>query len=187
GSFAFSRAGVASIGVLAKQLRTKDNLSEKGLIKPFAGLWTMDIAKALRYIHSLGPRSRGVAHRDMKPDNVVVFGTSAGWTAKLIDFGLARGNEEPVEAGWIVGTPQWMPPISFSKADDDRPADCYGLGRVLADIFGFDYPQEVRASGQVCDREINCADVCCKKSQFWFKVEAELDADCNPPVTIRLR
>lgn len=76
-----------------------------------AALW--QVAEALAYVHG-----RGVVHRDVKPDNILV--TDAFWgspeeagTLKLVDFGIAApaGNPRPLtREGGVVGTAPYLPP-----------------------------------------------------------------------------
>ncbi|KAJ1631332.1 kinase-like domain-containing protein [Pavlovales sp. CCMP2436] len=49
--------------------------------------WTIDIASALQSLHG---GNVPIAHRDLKPDNVVMTTSKSGGVAKLVDFGLAR-------------------------------------------------------------------------------------------------
>lgn len=79
--------------------------------------------RALAHIHS-----RGIAHFDIKPGNMLVEGHDAArLTLKLIDFGLASlhpGTE-------MVGTPSYMAPEFFLQEPADGRADLYALGVVL--------------------------------------------------------
>ena len=78
---------------------------------------------------------RGIIHRDVKPQNLLV--DQSGFL-KVMDFGIARLAEHPSEpgraltaAGVVVGTPQYMAPEQlFGDAVDGR-ADLYAAGAVL--------------------------------------------------------
>ena len=91
-----------------------------------------DIGDALEHAHS-----RGVVHRDVKPDNI--FLTSG--SAYLLDFGLAIASDGAHGSGteWdglIVGTPSYMSPeqASGTRAEGWR-SDFFSLGCVLYEML----------------------------------------------------
>jgi eukaryotic-like serine/threonine-protein kinase len=91
-----------------------------------------DIASGLGYAHS-----RGVLHRDVKPENILL---SEGH-AFVADFGLARAigaadYSKLTETGVIVGTVYYMSPEQLRESRDlDQRADIYGLGCILFEML----------------------------------------------------
>ena len=97
---------------------------------------TLRLADALGHAHA-----RGVLHRDVKPDNVVIDATGA---PRLTDFGLTRDLAGPSVSGSALtvrgrgmGTPGFWP--SEQAAGDldalGPPTDVYGLGATLVALL----------------------------------------------------
>lgn len=70
----------------------------------------------------------GVIHRDLKPQNLFLTGT----TWKILDFGVARlaNSGDTLTAGGIVGTPAYMAPEQARGADVQHSADLYALAAI---------------------------------------------------------
>jgi serine/threonine protein kinase len=87
-----------------------------------------EIADALAYAHL-----RGVIHRDIKPDNILLDAESG--RAMVTDFGIARAMEAGTRltlTGIAVGTPTYMSPEQAAgEREVDGRSDIYSLG-VLA-------------------------------------------------------
>jgi serine/threonine-protein kinase len=70
----------------------------------------------------------GVIHRDLKPQNVFLAGT----TWKILDFGVSRlaDTGDTLTAGHLVGTPAYMAPEQARGARVDHRSDLYALGAI---------------------------------------------------------
>jgi eukaryotic-like serine/threonine-protein kinase len=91
-----------------------------------------EVGDALSYAHG-----RGVIHRDVKPENILL----ERGHAVVADFGIARavraaGGETLTQAGVSVGTPAYMSPEQAAgETDLDGRSDVYSLGCVLFEML----------------------------------------------------
>jgi tetratricopeptide (TPR) repeat protein len=118
-----------------------------------------DVSKALTYSHA-----RGIVHRDIKPDNVLL----SGGTAVVTDFGIAkalaasqrpegaspRDLQPPItQLGTSIGTPPYMAPEQVAGDPNlDHRVDLYALGCMAFEMltgqtpFGDLSPQRMLAA-----------------------------------------
>ena len=111
--------------------RTLDRLAADGELSDRDVLRLgLALADALGHAHG-----RGVIHRDVKPQNVIVPDRprSARSAAKLTDFGVAHlaGDAPLTRTGDVVGTLAYMAPEQANGERVDERADLYSLALVL--------------------------------------------------------
>ncbi len=98
-----------------------------------------EVADALSYAHA-----RGVIHRDIKPDNILLDSEHA--RAMVTDFGIARavsdGSDSRLTAtGIAIGTPAYMSPEQCAgDREIDGRADLYALGVVAYQMLTGELP-----------------------------------------------
>ncbi|MEX2153691.1 MAG: serine/threonine-protein kinase [Gemmatimonadaceae bacterium] len=95
-----------------------------------------DVGRALAYAHE-----HGVAHRDIKPDNILLSGGSAA----VADFGIAKAisasRDEPTgttltQIGTSLGTPAYMAPEqAAADPSTNHRADIYAFGCVAYELL----------------------------------------------------
>jgi len=100
-----------------------------------------DVARALEFAHA-----KGVVHRDIKPDNILL----AGNTATVSDFGIAKAlldsraatvSAPMTELGVVIGTPQYMAPEqAAADVGLDHRIDFYALGCVAYEVIAGEPP-----------------------------------------------
>jgi serine/threonine-protein kinase len=96
-----------------------------------------DVADALDYAHR-----KGVVHRDIKPDNIML--DHASGRPMVTDFGIARaaaGDSHLTVTGVAVGTPAYMSPEqAIGEREIDGRADIYSLGVVAYQMLTGEQP-----------------------------------------------
>jgi hypothetical protein len=121
-------------GATMAELQAQGRLGDRDVLR--IGL---AVADALEHAHE-----RGVIHRDVKPQNVLVpadgEGPLRGWpragagaVAKLTDFGVAHlvGEEVLTRTGDVLGTLAYMAPEQARGERVDGRADLYALGLLV--------------------------------------------------------
>ncbi|WP_242423517.1 serine/threonine-protein kinase, partial [Frankia sp. EI5c] len=105
------------------------------LTPPAACAVGLATSAALAYAHT-----RGVLHRDIKPDNILF--DSAG-LPKVADFGIARAvNDSGPATSTVIGTPLYMAPEQLAGGRLRPATDVYALGVVLYEMLTGVHPAD---------------------------------------------
>lgn len=113
----------------------KQRIQRSGrLAIPEAVAYAIEIARALGAAHD-----RGIVHRDVKPQNVLVDHAGSG---KVTDFGIARVIDQKslTAAGRVLGTTDYVSPEQAMGEPVTGQSDIYALGIVLFEMLTGDVP-----------------------------------------------
>lgn len=104
----------------------------------------LQVCEGVQHAHQ-----KGVMHRDLKPNNLLVADYQGQLLVKIIDFGIAKnmdafGRSEPgsTSVGMPIGTPNYMSPeqATGDPAAIDTRTDVYSLGVVLYKLITNELP-----------------------------------------------
>lgn len=91
----------------------------------------IQVLQALAYLHR-----RGILHRDLKPDNVLV---KAG-QVKVLDFGLAVAQDYAHQSNQVVGTLAYMAPEILQGYSATQASDLHAVGLMAYEMLTGRYP-----------------------------------------------
>jgi serine/threonine-protein kinase len=103
-----------------------DRLRRQGALPPSETVAILvQVCTGLEAAHS-----EGVIHRDLKPENIFLHGRrGAPPVVKILDFGVASSaNAETGDAGFVVGTPEYLSPEQALGQAVDARTDVYSVG-----------------------------------------------------------
>lgn len=111
--------------------------------------FAMQIAKALEHAHS-----RGIIHRDIKPQNIMLLRDG---TVKVADFGIARhaASNNTCNIGEAIGSVHYVSPEQAKGSHIDNRADIYSLGVVMYEMLSGRLPFEGDSPLAVALQHIN--------------------------------
>lgn len=115
---------------LRKLLEDRGSLPEAEALPIFT-----DLAGTMAHAHE-----KGIFHRDLKPDNVLVSRVGGAYSVKIVDFGLSRIlKEESLDddstGSALSGTPLYMAPDMIAGHEFSALSEIYSLGTMMFEVL----------------------------------------------------
>ena len=135
-------------GITLKQyMDRKGTLSQREVVH-----FTAQIARALAHAHE-----RGIIHRDIKPQNIMLLRDG---TIKVADFGIATLENEIYESnGQAVGSIHYIAPEQARGETPDPRSDIYSLGVVMYEMITGECPYTGETLGEIAVKHMNATPV----------------------------
>ena len=132
-----------------------DEIDREGYLAPTSAVRiVISILTGLEHAHN-----RGVIHRDLKPDNIMLVARDSGPTdVKILDFGIAKlgdveiGSRPITEAGMVFGTPRYMSPEQAAGEPVDHRSDLFAVGIILYQLLSGQLPFDGETTVQILRR-----------------------------------
>jgi serine/threonine protein kinase len=112
---------------LAQHLERKGRLGTQATLER-----VYPVIAAVAFAHS-----KGLIHRDVKPENIFLARVGEQVIPKIVDFGISKvlaadPSVQVTQAGTVMGTPAYMPPEQFHAFHDaDARSDVWAFGVLL--------------------------------------------------------
>ncbi len=124
-----------------------NRLVHRGPLTPYElAALLAEVTDVLAAVHA-----RGVIHRDLKPDNILITPADREFPLRLIDWGVARLG--PVGRltldGLTPGTPIYMSPEQATGKNIAAPCDIYSLGVIAYEMLTGHPPFDGRTLAEV--------------------------------------
>jgi eukaryotic-like serine/threonine-protein kinase len=121
---------------------------DSGLTPEQAVALIRQVLEGARFAHR-----KGVVHRDLKPQNVIVNGDGV---AVVTDFGIARaGVSEITQAGAVMGTPHYLSPEQAQGFEVTSVSDLYSIGVMLYEALTGRVPFEADSAVAVAMKQVS--------------------------------
>ncbi len=134
---------------LEDQLRANGPMSPQDAIPILRG-----VSRAVDAAHV-----SGIAHRDLKPDNVFLVRAEDGVHTKLLDFGVAKllGNRsgQKTQTGTPIGTPHYMSPEQARGVNVGTRTDVYSFGVMTYQMLTGELPFQGEAVMDILVKHIS--------------------------------
>ena len=123
-----------------------DKLSREHIVAPgFAIPVFIGVCRALAAAHK-----KGVVHRDLKPGNIFLCDNG---TPKVLDFGMSKLTtaESLTQAGYTLGTPEYMAPEQCIGANVVAQTDLYAFGVLMYEALTGELPITAQSRRELLD------------------------------------
>ncbi|KAI8118033.1 Ovarian-specific serine/threonine-protein kinase Lok [Lucilia cuprina] len=133
-------------------------VSNKRLSEKVSKLYFYQMCHAVKYLHD-----KGITHRDLKPDNVLLETSDEETLLKVSDFGLSKFVQKDSVMRTLCGTPLYVAPevlLTGGRGAYTKKVDIWSLGVVLFTCLSGTLPFSDDYGSPACDQ--------IKKGQFRF-------------------